>query len=406
MPSFNIKTIKHKNGFQQHVQPKKKSRMGFKIFLAIILVAVFYILFTFILPSVDVIVAPVTQDSEKEFEIQLTTDKSKADFNSNIFLAEVLEESLNETETFKATGEKNIGDKAQGRAVFYNSTGRSQPVMPSVDLINDQGIIFVVKENITIPSAKVDDDGNVVPGEITTGIEAKEAGEEGNVGPGRINISALLIDKQEKIFGDILEPVSGGDSKIVNVVSQDDIDNAKEQLARKLEPELKEKLVKKASENFVVSDKLIVFDDSEISKQDEVNAEVKEFTMSLNLKAQAMVYDNKSLRLFLRNKFLQDLPSGQTIAETEFGILEIEVQDRDMGLGLANLKINAIFPVAQQIDLEDVRKNILGKHEREARHYILSLDNVKDVRFIFSLSLSDKIPTDESRVDVKLGDVK
>ena len=77
-----------------------------------------------------------------------------------------------------------------------------------------------------------------------------------------------------------------------------------------------------------------------------------------------------------------------------------------MNLGLANLKINATFPVAKQIKLDDVRKNILGKHEREARRYILSLENIKDVRFVFSLSLNDKIPTDEKKVDVRLGEIK
>ncbi len=409
MPSFNVKTIKHQNSFQQRVQPKK-SKFGFKIFLAIILVAVFYVLFSFVLPRVDVIIVPVTQDYEKEFDIQLTTNSSKTNFNNNVFLAEVLQSSLSETEVFNATGEKDIGDKAQGKAVFYNSTGRSQPVTPNVDLINDQGIIFIVKENITIPGAKVDENGNIVPGQITVSIESKDPGEKGNVQPGRINISALLIDKQEKIFGDILESMIGGNSKIVKVVSQDDLDNAKDELIKKLEPELKEKISKNALDNFVVSDKLITFDDSEISTQAKVDTEVKKFEVSLNLKANAMVYDNKSLRLFVYDKFLQDLPAGQVIAETEFGYidsrLEIEVQNIDMNLGLANLKINATFPVAKQIKLDDVRKNILGKHEREARRYILSLENIKDVRFVFSLSLNDKIPTDEKKVDVRLGEIK
>jgi len=361
MSSFNIKTIKPQNGFRYRVEPEKKPKFGLKIFLAIILIAVFYILFTYFLSSVDVLVVPVTQDYEKEFEIQLTTDKSKTDFDTNIFFAEILETNLNKTETFEATGEKDIGDKAQGQAIFYNHTGRSQPITPNIDLINDAGIIFVIKENTTIPGAKVDDEGNVVPGEITVLIEAKEAGAKGNIESGRINISVLLIDKQEKIFGDILEPTTGGNSKIVKVVSQEDIDNAKDNLTKQLGPDLKEKIEKNANENFIVSEKLIIYDDSEISTQAEVDSEVKKFEISLNLKAKAMVFDNKSLRLFLKNKILQDLPKEQTISETEFGNLEINVQDINMDLGLANLKIDTIFPVAKQIDLENIKKKYFRK---------------------------------------------
>ncbi len=410
---FNIKTIKPNDGLKYKTQFKKKPRFRIRGAVFFILIIFFLVLFTYVLPSVTVVVVPETRKIEKEFEIQLTSDESKVDLNRNIFPARIIEASEKGEGSFEATGEKDIGDKASGQAVFYNHTGRSQPLTTQIDLINDQGIAFAVKENITIPPARVDEDGNIVPGEIVAEIEAKEPGEKGNAGPGRINISALDIERQEKIYGEISQGLSGGNSKIVVVVSQEDLDNAKDELIRELEPKVKEKLKKKAGDDMSVIDKLINFDVSEISKSMDVDAEVKNFDMSLNLKAKALVYNNKDLSSFLKDQILKELPAGQTIAESEFGPesqapgkgLEVEVRNFDINLGMADLKIKAVFPVSEKIDLVKIKRNILGKREKEARRYILSLPNVKDVKFIFSLSLTDKIPKFENKVRVKLGEV-
>ena len=408
MSDFRIKdtySTQKYNTFKKRVKPAKPRRKVYGIIFFIFILFILF-LFTYVLPRVTVIVVPKTENIEKEFQIQLTTDKSKVNPENNIFAAEIIEANGQGEGNFKATGEKDIGDKAKGQAIFYNYTGRSQPVTPNIDLINESGVVFVVTQSITIPSAKVDDQGNIVAGKITAEIEAKEAGEKGNVGPGRINISALSVERQSKVYGEIKDGLAGGTSKVVTVVSQEDLDNAKEEIIKKLEPKIKEKIKKKTGKDKYVSDELINYDEIKIEQAIEAETEVKNFNMKLNLRARALVYNNKELRISLRNKILAGLSPEQTISETEFGNLEIKVNNFNIDLGLADLDVKAIFPVSEKIDLNKIKKNIMGKKEQAARRYVLSLPNVKDVRFMFSLSLRDTIPNHESRVKVKLGEIK
>lgn len=402
---FNSKVIRPANTFKKRVGPTQKPRKKFRGVLFLIFVIFVLALFTYVLPTVTVIIVPETENIEKEFEIKLTTDADKINTDNDIFSAQVFEITESKEDKFEATGEKDVGEKASGQAVFYNETGRSQPITTNIDLINDAGIIFAVKENMTIPSAKVDGQGNIVAGEVTIEIESKQAGEKGNVGPGRINISALDLERQSKVHGEIKQGLSGGSSEIVTVISEEDVDNAKSEIIKSLEPEIKEEIKKQAGEETHISDDLIVYS-HEIEQEIAVDSEAKNFNIKLNLSAKALVYNNKELRLSLRDKILADLPSGQTIAETEFGSLDIQIENFDIELGMADLKIKASFPVAENIDLEDIKNNIMGKKETEARRYILSIPNIKDVQFNFSLSLRDMIPNKQGRVTVKLGEIK
>ncbi len=88
--------------------------------------------------------------------------------------------------------------------------------------------------------------------------------------------------------------------------------------------------------------------------------------------------------------------------------LQNGVQDRKFArlFGLERILViqDKAVPVAENIDLLAIKKSILGKRETEAKRFILSLPNVKDVRFVFSLSLRDVVPSRESRANVKLGE--
>lgn len=404
MTSFNIKSFRPQHHYRiQIARPKKRRWLWRGIFLLAFLI-LFFILFTYVLPSARVTIVVETENVSQNFDVQLTTDKTKVNEENNIFAAIIVAAEQTKESEFKATGSKNLGQSAIGQAKFFNKTGNPQPITPDMDLISDQGVIFKVSESITVPGARVDDQGQVVSGEIITNIIAKEAGTKANNISGRVNISILALDRQEKIYGLIQNSTAGATDKNETVVSQEDLDKAKDKIFKELETPVKEFLLKKAGADLVLSEQMIQFDSSEINASVAVDSPADNFKLTLKLKAQAFVYDNKNLRQNLKTKIGKNLKQGQTISETEFGNLELNVKKVDFSFGLVDLAVKATFPVAENIDLKTIRTNILGKSEVEARRYILSLPKVKDVRFDFSLSLNNQIPAKEDKVIMEVGD--
>jgi len=403
MTSFKIKSFRPQHNYRLAVaRPKKHHWLWRGVFLLTILI-LFFILFTYVLPSARVTIVTETENISQDFEIQLTTDNTKVNEENNIFAAVIVATEETKESEFKATGSKNMGKSATGQAIFFNKTGNPQPITPDMDLVSDQGSVFKVAEPVNVPGARVDDQGQVVSGEIIVAISSKEAGAKANNISGRVNISALALDRQEKIYGSIQNTTSGGTDKNETVVSQEDLDQAKAKLLKDLETPVKESLNKKAGAEMIISDQLIQFDSSETNTSVAIDNPADNFKMALKLKAQAFAYDNKNLRQNLKTKIAQKLKPGQTIAETEFGSLELTVQDVDFSFGTVKLAVKATFPVAENIDLKTIKANILGKSEVEARRYILSLPKVKDVRFDFSMSLNSKLPEKEDKIIIELG---
>jgi hypothetical protein len=166
---------------------KKKSKLRRSLFLLILLVFVIT-LFIYVFPEVEITIVPETEAVENNFEVVIDSGLAGADIKNNKFSGEVIQVEDSLEKTFQATGEKNVGDKAEGEVVFFNQTGLVQPITTANSLVTDDGIVFYVKQNVEIPKAEVSAEGNIVYGNITANIIAAEAGEEGNIGPGRLSI--------------------------------------------------------------------------------------------------------------------------------------------------------------------------------------------------------------------------
>lgn len=391
----------YQRNFSPKISPFKPPRRKKKFWWLILgLLVLLFFLFNYLFPAVKVSLVLTAENISQELDLKLTTDQTKANSANNIFIAEL--KSVEETakEKFAATGEKDLGQKASGQALFYNNTGPSQPLTPEIDLVTDQGIILHLKESATIPGAKVDAEGKVIPGQINVAVEAKEAGEKANGVTGRFNITALPWEKQAKIYGQLIGSLSGGTSKIVTVVSQEDLDQAKDKLTKNLQIKLKDKLRQVAGDNLAIMDQLIKYEVTTVSQEVTADSEMKEFDFSLTLKATALAFYQQEMRQALKDNFTQTLKADQSLGEANTISLEILNANADFNLGLADLKIKATFPVVKKVDLNEVKKNILGKSESEARRYLLSLPYVKDARFVFSLGLGNRLPNWADRVEV------
>jgi len=395
---FTTHSFRPQNNFHPRPTFKKKKKNWWWFVIAGLLILFF--LFNYFFPKVTVNLILTAENMTQELDLKLTTDQTKSDSANNIFIAELraTEESIKEK--FSATGQKDLGQKASGQAIFYNTTGPSQPVTTDIDLITTAGIVVRVKESITIPGAKVDAEGKVVPGQIQVAVEAKEAGDKANGTTGRFNINSLPWEKQDKIYGQLTGPLQGGTSNIVTVVSQEDLDQAKDKLTKNLQTRLKDKLRQEVGDNLLAVEQLIAYEVTNVSSEVTADSKTKEFDLSLTLKASALVFSQKEMRQVLRDKFSNNLATDQSIGEAENISLEIIAAQTDFNLGLADLKVKATFPVVKKVDLEDVKKNILGKNESEARRYLLSLPYIKDVRFVFSLGMGSRIPNWAKRVQV------
>ncbi len=387
---------------EYYSQPKKKKNRLARSFLLLLFFAFIIALFIYVFPEVTVTIVPKTENVTNDREITLDVGLARSDDSKNEYQGRAAEEADYLEKIFETTGEKNVGEKAEGTVTFYNQTGLAQPLTTETNLSNDDGIVFFVKANTTIPKAEVSPEGSIVYGQVTTEIIAKEAGEEGNILPGRLTIIDLPFTKQNKIYGEVAKKLTGGTNKKIRVVSEDDLKNAEKKISEELNPKLRERLKEKLAAGEVLEDSLIAYETVSVEKAVELEEETTEFKMKVFNKAKALIYNKDEIKKNIMDKIIAEAEGGKKLIESSHDVFEMELKEADLAKGQAQLKIHAVNQVSLPIETEKLKEEIKGLTEYEARRLLLSKENIKDVRFKFNYSITSRVPENGNRIRMEL----
>jgi len=404
---FNVKTIRPDHDFDQfkkNISKTSNSKWKRNFFWLIFFAASFYALFVFVLPKATVTLVLNSEDYQKEYEVVIDQNIDSIDEENLVFPAEIRKISGDIEGTFTATGEKDMGEKAKSEATFYNFTGRSQPLTTKIELIHDSGKVYLLTLNITVPQANVSDLGEIVPGVSTAQVEAFEPGEDYNQPQGRLNISVLTPELQEKIYAETQQEFEGGTSKIVSVVSEEDIEDAKDELSERLRPELKEELAGELKRtDFESLDELIKLEITSEEKSIQLDEEAKEFDLKITAELMGLVFNKKDFQKYLKSKSLVDLPDDKMVSTDDLGQLNFNFDDIDWDEGRVKAEVTVLYKILPQTDFEVLRQEIKGKAQQEARRILMSKENIRDVRFDYSLSLTSRLPRNANKIEIKAG---
>jgi hypothetical protein len=263
--------------------------------------------------------------------------------------------------------------------------------------------IFYLKNNVTIPKAEVSAEGTIVYGTVTVGLIAKEGGEAGNISPGRVALIDLPFNKQSKIYGEVKEKLAGGNNKTIKVVAESDLKNAEKELSEALYPKLKEQLLSKLSEGQKIDDRMIKYQSVGVEKTVELEEEVSEFTMKFKGQAEALAWDETIIKDILNKKLADSQQGGKQLVESSQDIFKVEVKEFEIEKKIAKLTVHTENQISVPIDTEKLKDELKGMSETEARRFLLGRGDIKDARFKFNYSITNKIPNNGNRITIKLG---
>jgi len=394
----------HKRAIGDHyygTRSKKKSRV-WRIFIFCLFFTLLLALFLYVFPEVEVTIVPKTEAKINDLNIIVDANFTKDDLANNKVLGKIITAEDSLSKTFNATGQKNMGDKAQGEIVLYNQTGLVQPLTTENSLVSDGGIIFFLTESTEIPKAEVSAEGTIIYGTSVMRIVAKEAGEAGNINPGRLTIIDLPFSKQNKIYAEVKTMLTSGTSKIIKVVSEDDLEKAEENIKKSLEPNLKKRIKDRLTEMQVLYDGLVKFDVVSVEKAVELEEEIENFTIKVIMKAEALIWDESEVRRAIINKIESEIGKDKRIVTTSRDVFEVGVESFDLEKATANLKIHAENQVSMPIDINEIKDKLRGLTESSSRRLLLERIDIKDVYFKFNYSITNKIPNNGNRINVKL----
>lgn len=308
---------------------------------------------------------------------KMLTLKDGATVDPNQNLTPYVSEQTKKTQSteFTATGKKDVGEKATGTVELSQQSLSSTDVPAGTELTSDDGLVFVTNSDATVPASSPSPEcfPSYCAGRTTVGVTAAESGPEYNGADGRLDgapsgVSASFEGES-----------AGGTSKMVTVVSQDDVDRAREELKNEDINKLKEELAGQFDDDVVIIMESLQVKSGDPSVSPGVGQEAAKAQVAVETTYTLYGIERSDIKTifddYLRTQ-MSDEESQKIYASGDNDLQFSEFSKQDGGF---EVRAQATGRIGPQIDETALKQQIVGKRAGEVREIIESIDGVNNV---------------------------
>jgi len=377
------------------------SSFRLKLFLGSSLVIGLVVLWVFgfvILPQATVTVTTDTQSAPVNALITLQTGIDDADIENGILPAKRAQVEKTEEATVPATGEKNIGQKATGLMNLTNCINDGEDkIVPAGTAFSSGDKTFTTTEAVTLDFA-VFAGNNCLSNDFgrdkDVPVIAVQPGPEYNLDARSYNSSISGI----QAFGSAM---SGGTTEVVTVISQEDVDRAKQQSSgsskstaiEELQNQLKGQDVTPIDESLTESEPTV-----DISPA--VGAEATDVTVKTTINYALIGVNEGEVSSFL-DKNIQDSLTDQdkNIRDNGLSNAIYKLSDRP-DESRTIFTIETIGSVGPEFNIDELKESIAGKKRGDIENQIEAIDGVRSVSVEYSPGWITTTPKSAEKIDI------
>lgn len=380
-------------------EPKVPNFMGLNkkiaVFLAVlaglILIALAYIF----LPTAKVILNTKAQKTPVNVQFTLDAGTKKTDVEAAIVAADQITTTKDLSAQYSATGKKDVGTKASGTITISNCSNSDDFTIPAGTSLTASGQKFGLNSSVAVPGAKFNNGVCSKAGTASGGITASANGDSYNISNGAFSISGY----DSKVTGS--GSTSGGSSKVVTVVTQSDIDKAKNDMIASATEGAKQELSKKGNEDQKVFNETFSTEVSNINATAPEGSESSGGTVSARVKYSELAAAKSDIDKVFESQLKTQVPANNQLYQTGSSDAIYTVAK----LTGENAQIQAVGNAfyGQIIDTKAVSKEVTGKSKKSAADVIQpKYPQVESVQVESTPALMPYLPFFANRIEIEI----
>jgi len=356
----------------------------------------------FLFSKVEVEIWPEIEILNLEENLVIDLNVEIPVFDEKIIPGRLFSNEKSASKEFFASGKILKEEKATGVIRVYNAHSTSSRTLVPSRFVSADGKLFWSIKKIVIPGARYEK-GKLVPGEIDVEVEAAEPGEDYNIGPSTFALPALAGSSlYTTIYGRSFSDMSGGFIGEASQISQEDIDRAEIALTEELKEQSREFFKTTVSEDFVLLNETISQEIMEASSSLETGTEAESFMFQVKIKSEGTGFKRSDLENFAKSRINLNMQEGTILQEESLEINYSFLEEKIDEDGKIVLSLEIKAKVYSDIDLDELKKALLGKSLKEARIFLENLPGVTKVELKSWPFLKSKIPEDMEEIEVRL----
>lgn len=319
--------------------------------------------------EISLFVAP--QQLEKKISVEL---RQGGEFKKEegVIPVKALTVELEKSAEGKATGTSLIGEKAKGKVVVYNRTGKEKVFPRGTVILGPEKLEFIFQEEVKVASKTPDLASGVDRwGEGEVRVVAQDIGSRYNLAGGTIftikgySADDFLVKNKEEF--------SGGTSREVTAVSQKDIDDLRKKLEEELKKKAEEELVRKKSGEEKVIEGSFSLDSLSFESDKKAGQEGERFKGTLSMRASLLVLSSSTTDQLIDQLFKEEL--GEEWVFNPEGV-KISFSPLKKGDGFWQGELTVQAKAYPSLNEGELKKRIKGRSKKEGEKILRDISRV------------------------------
>ncbi len=392
-------------------KPKKDSKLKVpnfdsfrkRLLLAGGLLALLIVGFVFasiILPKATIAIK--TNTTEVAAKVSIIASPAFTEFNEQKGTVPGLLKEYKKTEVQKvpATGQKDMGTKASGSVTLsLTDCTKEQVTVPAGTTVTSGSLNFVTQVDVSMQSVKIgpncrnSDFKNITTTKVN--VVAQNAGDSYNLSARNYTVNGFT---NVSGAGDAM---SGGTSKVIKVVSQQDVDTAKQKAVETTNAIANAEIVKLLKDEgyFPLTDTFVT-KEPVVTTNPGVDAESEEVTVSVTLAYTMVGAKRQDIDTLAAKSISSQIDSSQQkILNNGVDTASVLILGKKAsGETSFELQLRATAGVEQNID--QIRQAVAGKKKNEAESVVRSRPGIEEVTVQYSPFWVSKIPNKLEKIQV------
>ena len=381
---------------------KKASKGNFtKIFILVMVVLVLIVFgLAVLLPTADITIyarsEPITRD------LEMNVDKTVAATNADKLTIPgvMVSREVSQTKHFDTTGVKLVGAKATGTVTIYNFTKNTLTLKASTTTLVANGKKFVFTKDVTgiRPTGRIgtgaDEEVDATTLIPPVAVVADQPGADYNLAAStKFTIVNAALGNTTNVYATSGAAFTGGTSKSIKVVSQQDIDKAVATMSDTIASQAETDL------NAEQTDGSLKILSSGITKEvlakttnKNVGDEADSFDMTMIAKVSGLAFKSDDVKNLILQKINSVLSDDKYILPDAKDNLTLNYKTVDLPNGRGLLSVHYETVAAYKVNADDMSKLLAGKNANEIKEILLTKPEIDRVDVQFSPFFVNKAP--------------
>lgn len=383
-----------------------RTKLTMGIGAVILLIGVFYWAFV-IAPKASITLTAEKSDANAKITLTASKDQATVDADKGLLPATRKEDKQKLNGTFTATGQKDLGAKATGKVRLYNCNidDKLNDINRTVQAgtgVSSGSKTFILQTAVTVEPSNFSS-GNCTKNKKTVEVNvvASEGGDVYNLSARDYGVSGFSTITAEDSVG-----MSGGTTKIIKVVSAEDVETAKGKVLATAADNVKGKV-----STLLSNEGLVAISDTFVSSvgapvtsiavDSEATADV---TLTIEITSSMLGVKRTDIDPLLTKELIKKItPATQKIYSTGSDKAIIAVIERP-NADTVKMTVAVTGRIGPNIDQTQLKKDIAGKKAGDAKQALEARPGVAKADIRLSPFWVFSVPKSTKKITVKINE--